>query len=123
MYLCIESTERNNHHLILVDKNFQKECYSTEPFLLQAIEHFLSTEKILKNSIQGIAVVVGSGSFSSVRIAVTLANTWHYALEIPVFGIEKKQIEEIENLYEKIFLEKKDTGFILPSYSGEPNIG
>ncbi len=123
MYLCIDSTERNNHHLILVGENIHKEYISTEPVLLQAIEDFLSAEKISKNLIQGIGVVVGSGSFSCVRMAVTLANAWHYALNIRACSLEKKDVENIDRLLFTLESRLQNNSYILPTYSAPPNIG
>lgn len=122
MYLCIDSTERNNHHLILFEKGDKKETYADHPFLLVAIENFLESVGVSKKEIQGIAVVVGKGTFSSIRMATTLANAWHYSLHIPIISIPSEGLDHLDSCAEEL-QSQKDSGYILPTYSGPPNIG
>ena len=122
MYLCIDSQERNNHHLILFEKGKKKEVYGNHPFLLVSIENFLQSEGVPKKDIQGIAVVIGKGTFSSVRMAVTLANAWHYSLHIPIISISPQELSELDGCVDQLQAQK-ESGYILPHYSGPPNIG
>lgn len=121
MYLCIDSTERNSHHLVFFQENFKKEFTDTSATLIQAVDNFLQSEHIQKEAIHGIAVVVGKGSFSSTRIATTSANTWHFAFKIPVIAIAPEQVSDLQSCIESFA--KQDSEYILPTYSGEPNIG
>jgi len=120
MYLCIDSTQRNSHHLVLLSENIRKEQIFESPSLLEAVDNFLFSENIAKEKLQGIAVVVGSGTFSSVRGAVTLANAWHYALGIPVVAITQEELLNTELCFQKLTSASND--FILPTYSAPPNI-
>ncbi len=122
MYLCIDSTERNFHHLILFQKQGVKEMEYHDKQLLECVENFLQLEKIRKEDLRGIAVVVGSGSFSSVRGAVTLANTWHFVLHIPIIGIKKEDMGSTQE-WVKMLDQAKTDEYILPTYGGAPNIG
>ena len=120
MYLCIASTQRGEHHLFLFGVDFVKE-YSDNCFtLLEAIDNFFKKEEIQKESIKGIAVVVGVGTFSSVRIATTLANAWHFANSTPVKAIALEDVSELQLIAKEM---NQDSAYILPTYSGEPNIG
>lgn len=120
MYLCIASTQRGEHHLFLFGVDFVKE-YSDSCFtLLEAIDNFFKKEEIQKESIKGIAVVVGVGTFSSVRIATTLANAWHFANSTPVKAISVEDVSELQLIAKEM---NQDSAYILPTYSGEPNIG
>lgn len=65
-----------------------------------------------------IVVVRGPGSFSSVRIGVTIANTLAYALGIPVYGI-KTNIDFPRRIKHS---KKRITDFVTPFYSKPPNI-
>lgn len=122
MYLCIDSNERNFHHLILFQKQGRKEMEYHDKQLLEAVEDFLHLQNLQKENLQGIAVVVGSGSFSSVRGAVTLANAWHFVLRIPIIGIKKEDVNSTEQWVKMLDQANKDE-YILPTYGGAPNIG
>lgn len=122
MYLCIDSQERNNHHLILFEKGKKKETNGSHPFLLVSIESFLKSEGLSKKDIEGIVVVVGKGTFSSVRMAVTLANAWHYSLHIPILSISPDELSHLDICIDQL-QSQKESGYILPQYSGPPNIG
>lgn len=121
MYLCINSTQRNSHHLVLLTENSQKENFFESSSLLQAVDEFLLAEHIAKEQIQGIAVVVGSGTFSSVRGAVILANAWHYALHIPVVALTQEELKNPGMCIQKFASISSE--YILPTYSAPPNIG
>ena len=74
---------------------------------------------------QGIITVSGIGPFTSVRIAVAVANTLSFALKIPVIGLEnKKPIKEEQNIKAGLLkLKKAKIGsYIKPVYGGEANI-
>lgn len=55
--------------------------------LLPALDSFKDELNIEYQDLQAIAVTVGPGSFTGIRIAVSTANTMAYALNIPVIGI------------------------------------
>lgn len=75
-----------------------------------------------ETSIDGIMVVVGSGSFTSTRIAVVVANTFAYARQIPLLAIAEDQIANAQDLIPELM--KQTPGhYISATYSGEPNIG
>lgn len=120
MYLCIASTQRGEHHLFLFGVDFVKESIDLSFTLLEAIDNFFKKEQIQKEDIKGIAVVVGVGTFSSVRIATTLANSWHFAKDIPVKAISIEDISELQLIAKDM---DQDSAYILPTYNGEPNIG
>lgn len=50
------------------------------------IKQLLSDAKLELEDIDGIAVYQGPGSFTGLRIGITVANTLGYALNIPVAG-------------------------------------
>jgi len=86
--------------------------------LLLGLQLVLKKENLSLNNLQGLAVRVGVGKFTSTRVAVTVANTLAFALNIPVVGVK----EFMENTVEEI---KQQTPgiYVSASYSGEPNIG
>ena len=70
--------------------------------------------------LRGIGVVMGAGSFTSTRAAVTIANTLAYALRIPVVALPANWTTP--ELLTK--LKKAKPGqYVSATYSGEANIG
>lgn len=90
--------------------------------LLVAIDTFLQKQDTALANIEGIAVIVGEGSFTSTRIAVTVANTVAYARHIPVVAVTKEQSKDIPELM-ALFETTSAGTYISATYSGEPNIG
>ena len=65
--------------------------------------------------------VVGTGSFSSTRIATTLANSFAYNYQIPLLAIDKDQALSVQKLIPTL-LEQTEGQYVSATYSGEPNI-
>ena len=87
--------------------------------LLLLFDNFLHKLKIKPSNLSGIGVLIGEGSFTATRIAVTLANVFAWTLNIPVVGIS-----EINPLnFDKKFKQAKKGVLISAKYSGEPSIG
>ena len=124
MYLLINTSQRDSVDLTFFDEgnSFDKHVDAKNRDLLLVIDEFLNEKKLNKEDVQGIAVVVGEGGFTSTRISVTVANTFAYANKIPVVTVDLKEAEELEVLIEKIKNQDPGTS-VSATYSGEPNIG
>lgn len=77
------------------------------------------------SKITGIIVNAGPGSFTGLRIGLSVANTIAYTQDIPIVGITDPK--DTENLIQKgkIMLESASSGFtegIVPHYGAEPHI-
>ncbi len=55
--------------------------------LLSTIDHLLSTLKMEKEALDGICVTLGPGSFTSLRISLSVAEALGLGLDIPVYGV------------------------------------
>ena len=104
----------------LIKKSIQAKYRQSEKFLL-------SIEKLLGNKlkkIKGIIAVKGPGSFSALRVGLTMANTMAWALQIPIIGIgldkarDEKLINQGFNRLKKI----KKFKPVMPEYGMQPNI-
>lgn len=76
----------------------------------------------LKNT-DGICVVSGPGSFSSVRGGVLIANLLSRLLKKPLVGVSVVEARDLGALFEQ--LRKRDIlsqPFVAPIYDAEPNI-
>lgn len=128
MYLLIDPSEKNKIKII----GFDETKIETEVFdapnrdILVSVDSFLQSRKMKQTDVQGIAVVVGVGGFTSTRIATTLANAWHFAFHIPVVAVNLEEASEPQKLIEKFTSANAGTAsgnYILAEYSGEPNVG
>ena len=70
--------------------------------------------------VQGIAVVVGVGSFTATRVATTIANAWAYVHHVPVIGVGTDEILDMATLPARF---KTAPRFLSATYSGAPAIG
>lgn len=87
--------------------------------LLKEIELLLSKKGLEPNNLTGIVVYSGPGSFTGLRIGVTVANTMAYSLNIPI-------VASTGEAWFSVGMEKLKTGnqgkIVVPEYGGEPNI-
>lgn len=55
--------------------------------LLPNLQRLMSLEGRTPRDLQGIAVAIGPGSYSGVRIGISTAKSMAYALQIPIWGV------------------------------------
>ena len=93
--------------------------------ILPGIDRLLKKNKKKLNSLKGIIVVNGPGSFAGIRVGLSVANTLAWVLDIPVIGINLLQGKDSQELV-KIGIEKlskiKNKKQVMPFYGKEPNI-
>lgn len=126
MILYINTTERDFLKFALIDKsevflsinNIGNKQSENMIFLLNK---FLKSRRIKLTSLTKIIVNRGPGSFTSVRIGIVLANTFSYALKIPIIGIDNFSPVKKEDYLELLECESKEE-FIKPFYYKEANI-
>lgn len=119
MILEIDTTNRENIFLALMDKNQEKkfnfETQDQAKDLLLRINTILKKEKIALKNLTAILVNLGPGSFTGVRVGVTVANTLAWSLNLPVYGYKdkdrKKILAKIKNQSKSRFLK-----IVLPYY-------
>ena len=90
-------TSGKNLGLALCDKSEIISSSLTKPglkhgeIIQQMIEEFLSDNKADFNSLSGVSVTLGPGSFTGLRIGLAVAKGYCYALNIPITGISTLQ--------------------------------
>ncbi|MBI4600258.1 hypothetical protein HY732_05065 [Candidatus Uhrbacteria bacterium] len=104
MYLFIHAVERERAFLMIVGKKgfgsvFAPEKSVPDPFLhlvyrgkrhpdvLRGIDNLLNRFGLAPKNLKGICVLSGPGQFSFLRSAIVTANTFGWALNIPVVGV------------------------------------
>ena len=101
--LYIDTTKRETVtvRLEIDGKKYQKTVDNTQAQeVLPLIEKLLKEKKIKFNQINRIKVNTGPGSFTGIRVGVSIANALSFALKIPVNN--KKAGEFVEALYNKV---------------------
>ena len=71
----------------VLDKLLLKDVKNTSESLLPSIIQILFNNSLKINDINKIAVVKGPGSFTSVRLGVTVAKVLAYSLNVPIVSI------------------------------------
>ncbi len=83
------------------------------------IQQMLTTHKKQLSDLEGLVVYKGPGSFTGLRIGMTVADTLSYALNIPIVSATT---EEWIALGIERLLNKENEVIALPEYGQEPHI-
>ena len=92
--------------------------------LLPNINKLLKTNRIKPEQLKWVAVNLGPGSFTGLRVGISVANAFGYGLDIPVIGkahligAAQERIEQLLKLTTKI----KKFRQVLPVYGSQPKI-
>lgn len=89
LYIDTSSNERTVVALIIDDKRFEKvdeKKVVTSQILLPMIDALLMENKLNIHDITLVTVAKGPGSFTGLRVGITVANTLGWLLNIPVNG-------------------------------------
>ena len=104
----------------LIDKIEIQDKTELSEELLKTIDQMLKRNKIAKKNLKIIAVNPGPGSYTGVRIGVTVANFLSFSLQIPIISLMDIGKESIEKA---LIQNKLKAGFsILPVYKFPPHI-
>ena len=118
MLLSID-TSKDIYKFGLYWNNFQKEFSALREDKKDAlfyIAQFLRQNKFNVRDLKAIAVYNSKGSFTGVRVGVTIANALSFSLKIPVFGYKTKNPPFIK-IISKIKKKKNKIGeYVKPVY-------
>jgi tRNA threonylcarbamoyladenosine biosynthesis protein TsaB len=105
------------------DKKQQYQIWTAHRILAETlnkkIDELLKTNKMTLKDLNGILVYEGPGSFTGLRIGITVANAMSYGLQIPVFcSTGPDWVKDgINGL-----LSGKNSKIVVPKYGAEPHI-
>lgn len=120
MYLVIDNSVDNQVLLYahLNTKWVQRVISLDGKNLLSALDEYCSSLGKQIKDVEGVAIVVGIGRFTSTRVAATIANALALSLSIPVLAIDKFS----EDLNDQLAQAPKGI-YISARYSAPANIG
>jgi tRNA A37 threonylcarbamoyladenosine modification protein TsaB len=127
MFLFINTIESNQLELALFDFSGRKKCLRTRfssprnDKILILLESLLKKARLKPTKINGIAVLVGQGSFTGIRLGLTIANMFGFLLNIPVIGVKSAEESTIKMAAKQLARKKKFVP-LKPVYEKEPNI-
>src|SRR3989338_5950478 len=123
MFLLINPSQKDEIHLFLFDeeKRVDKTFSGPNRELLFCIDKFLREQKLTKEDVAGIMVVVGAGSFTSTRIAAVVANAFAYVRHTPVLAISEEQVDNAQALIPELLAQPKGQ-YVSATYSGAPHV-
>lgn len=107
----------------MIDKLEIKTKFGHSEKLLPGIDKLLKRNKITLKEIKAIGVVRGPGSYTALKIGLTVANVLGFSLKIPVVGVkmsEFKNLAELVKLVYKKYQKKKNNKIVLPFYGEKP---
>lgn len=112
-YLLIDTSNQPLSVALMQDDKVLSELNSNEKVnhsvqLMPAIEQVIAESKVLKENIDVIVVAQGPGSYTGLRIGVTVAKTLAYALNAELYGVSS-----LKALAATI---KEDTRLIVPVF-------
>ena len=98
MLLAIDTSTRyggvglwRDDHVIGALSWYSQQNHTAE--LIPAIEHVLDRVKVGANGIAGVAVALGPGGFSAIRVGISAAKGLALPLQVPLVGIGTLEIE------------------------------
>ncbi len=125
MILLIDSSGYEQLHFALInDKVKQQKIKITHPETEKTLSHlekFLKTNGVKLDAVNKIVVVSGPGSFTGIRVGVSMALAFSFAKNIPLYAIEKPKLPEKLSELANMKLQKVKDDFD-PDYGAEPNI-
>ena len=132
MFLVIDTSNNAEFHIALLEKQACllskniKAPFQQEELFLTTFDKMLLELNQKKTTIEAIGIVDGPGSFSSLRIGTTVANTLGWSLGIPLVSVHGDEFNNNDELY-KITLDrlsdtKNHKQAVMPEYGREPNI-
>lgn len=96
-YICLSENEKIVESIVLESANNN---YSTAK-LVPSILKVLKNNGITAQDLNAIAVNIGPGSFTGIRVGITVARTMGQALNIPIVGLSSLKILSTLNKTEK----------------------
>lgn len=83
--------------------------------LTSRITDLLEKQKLKLSDLRGVAVFEGPGSFTGLRIGISVANALASSLDVPIYAVD-------EDSWGKPLADAQPAGLVMPQYGSEPHI-
>lgn len=83
-FLELAIVDQNNK---IIDTHFEIQNKNLTKILVKNIDNILKKNNIKKESVKGLLIINGPGSFTSIKLIATFANTWNVIYNIELFEI------------------------------------
>lgn len=111
------NTSLNTHQIVLFDGDFcesesWKSSKESNDIIFESLDKFLKKQNKSKSDIKRIFVLSGPGPFTSLRTAITIANTFAYGLKVKIYALNIFDFlinTEATDLYDFVLLNSKDS--------------
>ena len=118
LILSIDTLQREKIKLGLSIDNclehFEFETNDQSKDHLIQIKKILADQKILLKNLDAILVNIDQGSYTGVRVGVTVANTLAWSLDRPVLGYKNDNLDAV--LSQALLMPSHFTKSVLPTY-------
>jgi len=108
----------------LVSKIEVKTQFKHSERLLPGIDKLLKKNKVALQEIKAIGVVRGPGSYTALKIGLTVANVLGFSLKIPIVGVKLSEFKDINDLakiaYNRGIKVRGSEKIVLPFYGERP---
>ncbi len=123
MFLSIDTSVRDVITLSVFDEHVvhSVEQHASNRDVLKEIDALLLTLDLEPRAVAGVVGVVGEGSFTSSRLATTVANTFSYTNQIPVLAVSSVRAQDVQACIPDL-LAQVPGQFVSATYSGVPNV-
>ena len=121
--LLLNSSEKDCQITIFASEKLKNITWSADrklaKDLLSNINNLLLENKLTLNDLTGLAIYKGPGSYTGLRIGITVMNTLASSLDIPIIGSEGEDWQK--NALKRLSNNENDH-LVLPEYGGVPHI-
>lgn len=82
---------------VVVDKIFYEAWQRQSEVMINEIHNIMQRNNVSNKDLDGVVVGIGPGSYTGVRIAITIAKTIAYALKIKIYKVSSLSLLRDEN--------------------------
>jgi len=90
--------------------------------ILKKLDEFIIAHKIDCNTLYGISIVSGPGSFTASRLSLMIANGINFTKSTPIFVLENPSKLDPTMLIKENGIGKLALDYVVPSYDRPPHI-
>ncbi len=90
--------------------------------LVPELDRLLKRNHLSRTDIKDVMVSIGPGSYTGVRIALTIAKVLSFALNVPVYGVSSLQVLKVETFPTIVVINARSGRSYVGVYEGEKTL-